>query len=114
MKNQGFFTKVRLCLCLILGIGMLGCTTLRIDSDKNRTYQIRAMVAPGIDLSPLNNLLSKGKSIEVRQDLNRNGSSGEISFVISVKNDEELQSNLSELTSAGVLIRGSCSKSISR
>jgi hypothetical protein len=55
-KNQDFLRKVRLCLCLLIGIWACSCTILRRDNndlESSKNYLLTVFLPPGFPESEL-------------------------------------------------------------
>ena len=113
LKKQGFLTKARLCLCLIFGSGLLGCSTLREGSKpvtELKIYHITANRLPGYEDV---NLLALLDGVLIR-DINGPAFSegvkelpGQLNLSLGVNNEIVLHQVLSRLQSSGFRIGSS-------
>jgi hypothetical protein len=106
----GFLRKVRLCLYLIFGLGLFGCSILKQENKavtSLKTYRISGDLLPGYDESGLYTALDGSTIINIDHlPVAAGFTILSEQFVLSVKVDDEadLQRVLSRLQSSGFRI----------
>src|SRR6266481_2229569 len=112
IKNQDFSRKVRLCLCLIWGLGLLGCSVFKPESKAThdlKNYRVVVETLPGYDESSLLTVLHGSVIISVERPFYTAGFKElpeQFILSIGVNDEPALQSILRRLQSSGFRISG--------
>ncbi len=111
-RNQDFLRKVRLCLYLIFGLGLFGCSVLKPRNGNGaniKTYRISCDLLPGYKESSLFTALDGTVIINIDRSPAKAGFAAlpeQFTLWVSVNNETDLQRVLQKLQYAGFRIRG--------